>query len=163
MAFCSQCGADVTGVTFCAKCGAPVEGAAPSGGEAAAAPPPPGAGAQAASSAGAGSQDNVMGALAYVTIIPAIIFLVIEPYNKNPFVRFHAFQCLFFAGVMITLNIANMILGLVPFIGFLTIVSSMLIFFAGIAVWALLVFKAYSGEKFKLPVIGDLAEKQAQA
>lgn len=162
MAFCSQCGADVTGVTFCAKCGAPVEGAASSGGEAAAAPPP-GAGTQAAPSAGAGSQDNVMGALAYVTIIPAIIFLVIEPYNKNPFVRFHAFQCLFFAGTMITLNIANMILGMIPFIGFLTIVSGMLIFLGGIGVWALLVFKAYSGEKFKLPVIGDLAEKQAQA
>jgi len=102
----------------------------------------------------------MMGALAYVTIIPAIIFLVIEPYNKNPFVRFHAFQCLFFAGAMIALNIANMVLGMVPFIGFLTIVSSILIFFGGVAVWALLVFKAYSGEKFKLPVIGDLAEKQ---
>jgi len=150
MAFCSQCGADVTGVTFCAKCGAPVGGAAASGGgEPAAAP-----------SAGADSQDNVMGALAYVTIIPAIIFLVIEPYSKNPFVRFHSFQCLFFAGAVFALNIANMILSMIPFIGLLTIASGMLIFFGAVAVWALLVFRAYQGEKFKLPMIGDLAEKQ---
>jgi uncharacterized membrane protein len=101
-----------------------------------------------------------MGALAYVTIIPAIIFLVIEPYSKNPFVRFHSFQCLFFAGAVFALNIANMILSMIPFIGLLTIASGMLIFFGAVAVWALLVFRAYQGEKFKLPMIGDLAEKQ---
>ena len=40
--------------------------------------------------------DNVVGMLAYFTFIPALIFIVIEPYNKNRFVRFHSFQSLFF-------------------------------------------------------------------
>ena len=42
-----------------------------------------------------GLSDNAAGALAYITIIPAIIFLLVEPYNKNSFVRFHAWQCIF--------------------------------------------------------------------
>jgi len=33
--------------------------------------------------------------LGYVTIIPAIVFLLIAPYNKSRFVRFHSFQCIF--------------------------------------------------------------------
>ncbi len=39
-----------------------------------------------------GLSDNAAGALAYVTIIPAIIFLIVEPYNKNSYIRFHAWQ-----------------------------------------------------------------------
>ena len=43
-----------------------------------------------------GLEDNVAGMLAYITIIPAIIFLVVEPFNKRRFVRFHSFQSIFF-------------------------------------------------------------------
>ncbi len=42
-----------------------------------------------------GLSDNAAGAIAYITIIPAIIFLIVEPYNKNSFVRFHAWQSIF--------------------------------------------------------------------
>ena len=49
--------------------------------------------------------ENVAGMLAYFTIIPAIIFLLIEPYNRNRFVRFHSFQCLFTAAALIVLHI----------------------------------------------------------
>jgi len=49
--------------------------------------------------------DNVAGALAYVTFIPAIVFLVLEPYSKNRFIRFHSFQCLFFCGALFALGI----------------------------------------------------------
>ena len=42
-----------------------------------------------------GLSDNAAGAIAYITIIPAIVFLLVEPYNKKPFVRFHAWQCIF--------------------------------------------------------------------
>lgn len=76
MAFCNMCGTQIAdGTTTCAACSGR-----------AAAPP---------AVTGSGLTDNVAGMLAYVTIIPAIIFLVVEPYNKSRFVRFHSFQCIF--------------------------------------------------------------------
>ena len=78
------------------------------------------AAAPASAAAAGGLADNVAGLLAYLTIIPAIIFLVIEPFNKNRFVRFHAFQCLFLAATGIAI-IIFMILGFIPFLGLLMI------------------------------------------
>ncbi|MEO6120110.1 MAG: DUF4870 domain-containing protein [Terriglobales bacterium] len=112
------------------------------------------AAASAAAPAGGGLQDNVAGMLAYVTIIPAIVFLLIEPYNRNKFVRFHSFQCLFFAGAYIALQI---VFGILPILWILL----PFLYLAALVVWILLVVKAYQGQKFKLPVLGDLAEKQA--
>ena len=61
--------------------------------------------------ASAGLADNVAGALAYVfTIIPAILFLILEPYNRRPFVRFHAFQCLCLAATGFVLSFVCAIL-----------------------------------------------------
>ena len=103
MAFCSVCGAQIAdGTTACAACA----------GRVATAPPVP----QASASTG-GMTDNVAGMLAYVTIIPAIIFLVMEPYNKNRFVRFHSCQNLFFAVAWIVLWIALSIIAHIPIIG----------------------------------------------
>ena len=113
------------------------------------------ASASATSSSGGGLQDNVAGMLAYFTIIPAILFLLIEPYNKNKFIRFHAFQCLFLAAAIFVVNV---VLTFIPILGW---IISMLLSLACLALWILLVVKAYQGQKFKLPVIGDLAEKQA--
>ena len=114
------------------------------------------AAASAASSAPAagGLQDNVAGMLAYFTIIPAILFLVIEPYNKNKFIRFHAFQCLFTAAVYF---VAQVIFYAIPLFWVLLPV----LYLAAFIMWILLVVKAYGGQKFKLPIIGDFAEKQA--
>lgn len=111
-------------------------------------------------STGGGLDQNVAGMLAYVTIIPAIIFLVVEPYNRNPYIRFHSFQCLFFAVAMIVLAIVVSILAIVPILGWLLL---LLFWIGSLALWIVLLVKAYGGEKFKLPVIGDLAEKQAGA
>ena len=116
MPFCNSCGAEVADVKFCPKCGQAVgEAAAAGAGSEAAADPPP-----AASSAAAANDDNVMGALAYVTIIPAIIFLIIEPYKNRRFVRFHSFQCLFLAAAIFALNIANVVIGFIPVVNFIT-------------------------------------------
>ena len=93
MAACAKCGTALAeGATFCGSCGTAVTaaGAAPASGGAAP------TGAPAAASSG-GLTSNVAGALAYLTIIPAIIFLVADPYKQDRFVRFHAFQCLFLA------------------------------------------------------------------
>src|SRR5512146_3206085 len=106
--FCTSCGtANDDAASFCTKCGHAMAGAAaPVGGPVLAAPAP-------AVSTG-GLTDNVAGMLAYVTIIPAIVFLVIEPYNRNRFVRFHAFQCLFTAVALIVIHIVLM---MIPIIG----------------------------------------------
>jgi uncharacterized membrane protein len=104
-----------------------------------------------------GLTDNVAGALAYVTIIPAIIFLVVEPYNRNRFVRFHSFQCLILAVAWVALNFA---IGILPFVRY---ALWSLLGLVGFVVWVLCVLKAYQGQKWKVPVIGDIAEKQADA
>ena len=110
-----------------------------------------------------GLSDNVAGMLAYVTIIPAIIFLVTAPYNKNRFIRFHSFQCLFFCLALIVISIAFSILSVVPFMALLTIPLQMIIGLGSLIVWIVLLLKANQGQMFKLPIIGDIAEKQASA
>ncbi len=148
MAFCPNCGAQLTaGANNCAACGKPVGQSA--GGGAAAAP------AQAASAGGL--QDNVAGMLAYITIIPAIIFLVMEPYNRNKFVRFHAFQCLFLCVAIIAVDI---VLGFIPIVGWML---APLVGLGALVLAIICLLKAYNNQMWKLPVIGDLAEKQANA
>ena len=107
--------------------------------------------------------DNVAGMLAYITIVPAIIFLVMEPYNKSKFIRFHAFQCIFLCVAWIALWIALSMVGMIPVLGWMTLLIWPLIGLGGLVIWIILLLKANKGEMFKLPVIGDLAEKQANA
>jgi uncharacterized membrane protein len=158
MAACAKCGATLAeGVTFCASCGTPVAaaGAAPAGGTAPAASKPAAAGSS-------GLTSNVAGALAYLTIIPAIIFLVAEPYKSDRFVRFHAFQCLFVAAGAFVVYFCLGIFALIPVVGW--IVGLLLFPLVGLTIFATIVFsayKAYNNEKFQIPVIGKLAEEQS--
>jgi uncharacterized membrane protein len=144
VAFCPTCGAQIADGATCQKC---------AGGA--------GQSAVAVAPAAAGLTDNVAGALAYVTIIPAIIFLVLEPFNKRRFIRFHACQCLFFAAAWTVLWIGLSIIAHIPFLGWATVVMWPLVSLAGFVIWLILVLKAYQGQMFKLPVIGDIAEQQA--
>lgn len=124
-----------------------------------------GAGAAPVTTAPAGGlTDNVAGMLAYVTVIPAIVFLVLEPYNKRRFIRFHAFQCIFTCIAAIVLSIALSILWHIPVLGWAVgLLLWPLIGIAELIIWIILLLKAYQGQMFKLPVIGDMAEKQADA
>ena len=142
MAFCPTCGTQIAEGAACPKCA----GTAPSG---------------SATTAGGGLTDNMAGALAYVTIIPAIVFLVLEPYSMKRFIRFHSFQCIFFAVAWTVLWIALSFIVHIPFLGWATILLWPLVSLAGLIIWVILVLKAYQGQTFKLPVIGDMAEKQA--
>jgi uncharacterized membrane protein len=148
MAFCSSCGAQIpAGTTACPNCSpaaAPVAGAAPAAAQ-------PGA---------AGLTDNVAGMLAYITIIPAIIFLVLEPYNRSRFIRFHSFQSIFFCVAVIAISIALTIFGFIPVIGLILLPVHLLFGVGVFAVWIILMLKANQGQMFKLPIIGDIAEKQ---
>jgi uncharacterized membrane protein len=104
-----------------------------------------------------GLSDNSAAALSYVTIIPAIIFLVLEPYNKSKFVRFHAFQSIAFCVVAFALHF---ILFFIPFLGW---VLSLLLSIVLFVLWIMTILKASKGEWYKLPLIGDFAMKQAQS
>jgi len=108
-----------------------------------------------------GLTDNLAGLLAYVTIIPAIIFLVVEPYNKRRFVRFHSFQSIFFCIACIVATIAVDIVARIPVLGWVALLLWPLLGLAELIIWVILLIKANAGQMFKLPVIGDLAEKQA--
>jgi uncharacterized membrane protein len=107
--------------------------------------------------------DNVAGMLAYVTIIPAIVLLVMEPYNKNRFIRFHSFQCIFPCLALVVLHIGVSLIAVIPFLILVTFPLHMLISLAAFVIWIVLLLKANQGQMYKLPVIGDLAEKQANA
>ena len=110
--------------------------------------------------------ESVAGALAYVTFIPAVTFLLLDPYNKNRFVRFHSFQCsfLWIAGLLIAvaLRFVGLILLIIPVIGHLLLyLIAMVLVLGAFVMWLVLMVKALQGESFKLPLIGDLAERQA--
>jgi uncharacterized membrane protein len=102
-----------------------------------------------------GLSDTAAGAIAYITIIPAIIFLIVEPYNKNSFVRFHSWQSIFLGIAAFAIDI---ILSLIPIVGWIIIPFAMIGF---LIIWVIVLMKALKGERYKLPVIGKLAEQQA--
>jgi uncharacterized membrane protein len=146
--FCTNCGSAMDDASvFCSKCGKGSPGASAPGGT----------GAPAAAPSAGGLTDNVAGMLAYITIIPAIIFLVMEPYNRNRFIRFHSFQCIF---LWVALVVIHIVLGFIPVIGWAISICVSLI---ALALWIVLLIKAYNGQMWKVPVIGDISEKQANA
>jgi uncharacterized membrane protein len=141
---------------FCPKCGKAAQA-----GAAGPAPAPPPAGYGTTAGPATPMAENVAGMLAYFTIIPAIIFLLIEPYNRNRFVRFHSFQCLFTCAALIVIQLVLSVFShIIPV--FMFGVWGLL-GLAEVALWILLVVKAYQHEMFKLPIVGDFAEQQAGA
>ena len=117
-------------------------------------PPPPAQYPPPEQASGEGLSDNTAGALAYVTIIPAIIFLVMAPYNQKPFVKFHAFQCLGLAVTGFVIGFINII----PILGQIIFLIGMLALFV---LWVICILKASQGNAFKLPVIGNFAAQQS--
>jgi uncharacterized membrane protein len=108
-----------------------------------------------------GLSDNGAGALAYLTIIPAIIFLVMPPYNKSSYVRFHSWQSIFLTIVWIALFVVLAILGRIPFFGLLIFPIMLVVDLGMFILWIVVLIKAINGQRFKLPIIGALAEGQA--
>jgi len=145
MAFCATCGTAIPdGASSCPKCA--------TAGTVATATAPSTAGSL---------ENNVAGMLAYVTIIPAIVFLVMAPFNQRPFVRFHAFQSIFFNVAWIILWVALSIIGSIPVLGWMTFLIWPLVGIGGLIIWVILLLKAYQNQMWQLPVIGPLAAKQA--
>lgn len=164
MAFCPNCGAQVTGA-FCPNCGTAVAGAGPGVGPtpgptpgAGYAPPPPGIQA-------GGLTTNVAGALCYLGwLVTGIIFLVLPPYNQNKTVRFHAYQAIFLSIAVIIVSIVLGILTGMLFVGgmwWTGVLIHRLWDLCIFVLWLYMMYMAYSNKMVKLPVIGDLAAKQA--
>jgi uncharacterized membrane protein len=119
-------------------------------------------------SASLGIDENLAAALCYIPIV-GLVFLLLEPYNKNRTIRFHAFQSLFYVIVWFVAGIA------------LAIVGTMFRLVMPMAMWALwgmvsglvelvflvgliyLAFRAFQGQRYQLPFVGPMAEKQAGA
>lgn len=112
-------------------------------------PPPP----QPSSSSG-GLEPNVAAALSYL-VITAILWLVLEPYNKDRFIKFHSFQAI---GLAVASFVLSIVLSVIPILGWIVLIFLPLVW---LVVWILCIAKAYQGQWFKLPLIGDFAEKQA--
>src|SRR5271157_1067915 len=102
-----------------------------------------------------GLAENIVGALAYLTFVPAVVFLLREPYKKNRFVRFHSVQSLllWLAGIAAA---AALRLAGIAFPLFVVLAAGLLLL-AALLIWLVLVVKALQGEMFKLPLLGNLA------
>ncbi len=143
---CPNCGVDnAAGARFCEQCGASLSAAE----------------STPAAPAGTGLQKNVAGLLCYLLgWLTGIVFFIIE---KDPFVRFHAMQSIITFGGLTGISI---ILSILTPLGLwrlwaLVQVINFLLTSVSIVLWVLLMVKAYQGERFKLPVAGDLAERYA--
>jgi uncharacterized membrane protein len=101
-----------------------------------------------------GITPNVAGLLSYLLgLITGVIFFLIEKENK--FVRFHALQSIITFGFLMVLGVA------LPFIPVVGLVVMPVLWVLNLIIWIVLMIKAYQGEFFKLPVIGDIAEKHS--
>jgi uncharacterized membrane protein/ribosomal protein L40E len=166
--FCPKCGAENTeGNKYCQKCGATVSVETPKPtGVCAKCGTKNAEGTKYCQSCGsmldtskvAGSttslEPNVAGLLCYVLgWITGLVFILIEKENK--FVRFHAMQSIVVFGAW---NVLAIILWWIPFVGWIlgTVLSLL-----GLVLWIILMVKAYQGERFKLPIAGDIAEKNS--
>jgi uncharacterized membrane protein len=109
-----------------------------------------------------GLSDNAAGGLAYITIIPAIVFLIIAPFKSSSYVRFHAWQSIFFFVAWAVVDIlVGLVQNLVPSTVFLTLTVLQLVGLAFFVVLVIVFVSAFNGKRIQLPIIGGLAEKQA--
>jgi uncharacterized membrane protein len=168
---CPQCHAEMPdNVAFCPGCGrrmwVPGQETSKPAPRAPARPPDVNTLAASPSTATISSQpkDNLIAALAYVTFLPAVVFVLFEPFKRNRFIRFHAYQSIFLTVatilIAIAIRILYSVLTVIPVVGYLLawLVIPVALLGWGI-LWVVLVVKALQGEALKLPLIGNLAEK----
>ncbi len=152
MAYCTKCGAVLDG-RFCSTCGAPA-----GVGTGAAAYTPPRGGAL---------PENIASMLCYsLGLVTGALFLLIDPYRRNPAVRFHAWQALFFGIgwfvlwiVLQTLTVSFAVIGS-GFINFILGLAQNLFALGLLALWIYLMASAYQGKTVELPVVGPMARKR---
>jgi uncharacterized membrane protein len=170
MSFCKACGKELPeGNAFCPSCGASVAAtAAPAAGTPAAAVAGGGSMAVAGVSTRQPMATNVAGALTYLAgFITGIVFMATEPYKGNSFIRFHAFQSIFFNVAWIAFWMVWMVISaiLTPLtagiFGIIALPVMLLLALVGFGTWLFLMYQAYQQKLFRLPIIGKYAAQQA--
>ena len=111
----------------------------------------------------AGLSENAAGAIAYITFIPAIIFLLLPPYNASSYVRFHSWQSILLnaTAAVVSFFLSFVLVFFMVFGASFLVALTRLIWLAWFVLWLMCVVKALNGQRFKVPLLGDLAEKQA--
>jgi uncharacterized membrane protein len=108
-----------------------------------------------------GLSENAAAGIAYITIIPAVVLLIIDPYRKSSFVRFHCWQSIFF---FVAWTLVNILIGvgqsLAPAVIFQTLSPWQMASLVFFVIWLIVFINAFNGKRIKLPIIGDVAEKQ---
>lgn len=99
-----------------------------------------------------GLDENIAGLLSYIAIV-GLIFIFIE--KENQFVRFHALQAIF---TFIAIFGISIVLSIIPILGFVILFMLSPLF---LLLFIFLMYQAYNGKRFKLPIVGNLAEKYA--
>lgn len=114
----------------------------------------------------ANAREALLGAVAYATVVPAIVFLAVPAFKGSRFVRFHSCQSVFFsAAAAVTVLIMKLLFGvfsILPAIGLLLAWLCVgVLFIAIVVIWVLLTVKAAQGQSYKLPIIGSMAAQLA--
>jgi uncharacterized membrane protein len=98
-----------------------------------------------------GLEENVAGFFCYLLgFITGIVFMVVE--KKSHFVKFHAKQSTI---TFLILFVISLIIGWIPIIGFLVLILSLIL-------WLVLMIKALKGERYRLPIVGKMAEEKVE-
>jgi uncharacterized membrane protein len=141
---CAKCGTkNAEGTKYCQNCGSMLDAQAPK-----------------AAGRTTSLEPNIAGFLCYLFgWITGLVFILIEKENK--FVRFHAMQSIVTFGAFNVIWIPLYILSRVHVIWVLALVLEIPIGILAFVLWIVLMVKAYQGERFKLPIAGDIAEKNS--
>jgi uncharacterized membrane protein len=113
-----------------------------------------------------GLADNVAAALCYLALVlTGVLFLFLEPYNRNKTIRFHAFQSIFvWIGIVVASIAVRIVFGTIldgPHTYWLLDLIWSAFSLASLALWLVLMYRAYNGERWVAPVVGQMAEKYA--
>lgn len=110
-----------------------------------------------------GLAPNVAAALSYLFgIVTGVIFFVLE--KDNRFVRFHAMQSIVVSAAFIILGIVLSVFSMIPILGWiLGALASMVVGIVALVLWLVLMFKAFQGQEWEVPVLGKYARQYSSA
>jgi uncharacterized membrane protein len=112
---------------------------------------------------GQGLSSNAAAAISYITFIPAVVFLVTAPYNRDRFIRFHAWQCIALTVVSVGIGMLVSMLSVFGLHSMFWILHLMngLIHLTLFVAWLIALIKASQGQWYRIPIVGDLAQSFA--
>lgn len=110
-----------------------------------------------------GISDNAAATISYFTFIPAIVFLLLPPYKESSYIRFHAWQSVLLS---IAAFVVDIILGSIALLTLFLGTSALAYTFRTISLlwfvlWLVCVIRAMNGKRFRIPLLGSIAEKLA--